>query len=136
MTASAIGPATDDRVERSPVRLGEEDGARSAGQQVHRVLGDPLEHRRRVERRRDLAPTSARAAISVGLALGLAVEPGVLDRRPDVRGDRRKSRTSSGPKRPSWFVLWTLMTPIASSPARIGTPSHDMAGVPICSPWS
>ena len=36
------------------------------------------------------------------------------------------SRSSASPKRPSWVVLWMLMTPMAWSPAMIGTPSHDL----------
>ena len=40
------------------------------------------------------------------------------------------SRSSASPKRPSCDVLWMLMTPIAWSPAMIGTPSHERAGVP------
>ena len=36
------------------------------------------------------AATSASAAISAGLALRVAVEPGVLDGHADVRGERRQ----------------------------------------------
>ena len=62
-------------------------------------------------------PTSARAAISSARRLRLLVQPRVLDRRPDVGGDRR----TAGGRRPrrsglSRSVLWTLITPIASSP--------------------
>ena len=42
-----------------------------------------------------------------------------------------RSRTSASPKRPSSRVLWTLMTPMASSPTTIGTPTQDSAGVPM-----
>jgi len=39
-------------------------------------------------------------------------------------------RLSASPNRPSSWVLWTLRTPIASSPAMIGTPRYERASVP------
>ena len=40
------------------------------------------------------------------------------------------NRESASPNRPACLVLWTLTTPIASRPAKIGTPRYDFAGVP------
>ena len=39
-------------------------------------------------------------------------------------------RASDGPNRPSASTLCTLITPIAPSLTRIGTPRYDLTGVP------
>src|SRR5262249_41296594 len=43
------------------------------------------------------------------------------------------SRESASPNRLSSSMLWTLTTPIAESPTRIGTPRNERAGVPTVS---
>ena len=49
---------------------------------------------------------------------------------PTFAASVASSRVSASPYRPSSRVLWTLITPIARSPAQIGTPRYDFAGVP------
>jgi hypothetical protein len=83
-------PAPDDRLERASVRLSEIHRARLAGKQIDRVLGYPFQHRCRVERRRDLPTHIREGRHLLGPSVGLPVEPGILDRRPDACGDRRQ----------------------------------------------
>src|SRR6185436_14018867 len=78
----------DDRLERPAIRLDEIDGTRLTGKEVDRVLGDALEDSGRIERRGDLATDVGERRHLTGSALRLAVEPRVLDRDADVRGDR------------------------------------------------
>ena len=90
MTASANEPsATNGRNERAVV-LGEEHRARVAGEQGEGALGDPLQHGGRVEHRGDLGGDLGEGGHLGGLALGVAVQPGVLDRDADVRGEGRE----------------------------------------------
>ena len=99
----------DDRAERPAVGLGQVHGARVGDEQAHRVLGDPVEDGRRVERRRDLATDVGERGHLVGAAVALAEQPRVLDRAPTLAAIVVRSRTSAAPNRPSWLVLWTLI---------------------------
>ena len=54
------------------------------------MLGDPLEDRRRVERRRDLATDVGKGGHLRGPPMASRGKPGVLDRDADVRRDRRQ----------------------------------------------
>ena len=67
-------------------------------------------------------PTSASAAISRARRRVSSYSRAFEIADPTFAASVESSRTSSSPKRPSCVVLWTLMTPIASSPWRIGTP--------------
>ena len=94
-------------------------------------LGHPLQHRRQVERRRDLAGRRRPAPPSRRRAAGprdTAARSGSRCRRWP-RSSRAAARPPgrTGPRR---SMLWTLITPIAPSPTRIGTPRYDLTGVP------
>ena len=75
-------------------------------------------------------PTSASAAISRARRWVSWYSWALRIAAPTFAAIVESSRTSSSPNRPSWWVLWTLMTPIARSPTRIGTPRYDFAWRP------
>ena len=81
----------DDRAERRAVRLGQED-ARSSRRRAGAAPRSAIRSSTRVEveRRRDLPADLGERRHLVGAAMRLPVEPGVLDRVADVRGDRRQ----------------------------------------------
>ncbi len=75
-------------------------------------------------------PTSASVDISTAWRCESRNSRAFWTAVPTLAAIVESSRSSSAPNRSSIWVLWTLMTPMASSPTRIGTPSHDLARVP------
>ena len=82
--------ASHDRPERPPVSLDEVHGARFRVQQVDRMFGDPLEHGGGIQRRRDLPSNVDEGGHLFRSVVRLAIQAGVLDRRPDASRDRRE----------------------------------------------
>ena len=90
----------------------------------HPLVGVHDDHRRGTDRDERLQV--------LALPLHLGEQARVLDRDADLAAIVASSRESASPNRPSFSMLWTLMTPIAASPRRIGTPKKDRTGVPTC----
>ena len=127
---SAISPRAEDRAERPAVRLGRNTALESASSRDWTRSPIRWSTRLEVERGRDLPPDLGEGGHLVAAAVRLPVEPGVLDRDADVRGDRRQEAGVGLAEPALLVVLWTLMAPIARSPTRIGTPRYDFDGVP------
>ena len=73
-----------------------------------------------VEHGRDLRRHLGQGRHLAGLALRVAVEPGVLDGDADVGGERRQEPLVGLAEAAALGRVWTLTTPMASSPAMIG----------------
>ena len=78
----------DGCAERSGLRLRQVDGAGLGLEQVHRPLGDVVEHGGEVGGRRELAPDLGQRGHLVAATPGLLVQLRVPDRDAHVGGDR------------------------------------------------
>ena len=111
-------------------RRSEEHGARVRLQQLERALRDPLEDRLELEQPADLATELGERRHLARAALGLVVQARVLDRDADVRRDRRQQPTSALAEPPRLLDALDADHADRLSPATIGTPRYDFAGVP------
>jgi hypothetical protein len=80
----------EDRPETAGLAVGEIERGRVGAEQRLDPLADPFEDSLDIERRRDLLADLGQGGHLVAAAVGLLVEPRVLDRDADVRRDRRE----------------------------------------------
>ena len=83
-------PLSEDRPEGLAVRLSDPEGHRINGEKRPDALADPIEHGLDVERCRDLLADLGERRHLIAAPVCLLVQPGVLDRDPDVGCDRRQ----------------------------------------------
>ena len=83
-------PEGEDRLEGHAVGLGQVEGGRVRREERLDPFADLAQYDLNVERRRDLLPDVGKGGHLVATPVRLAVEPGVLDRDADIRGNRRQ----------------------------------------------